>query len=396
MIDKPNPLRDKLPLPLMAAIAALPPLAIDMYLPAIPQIANDLSTQISTVQNSLSIFLVGFGLGMLMFGPVSDRFGRRPLALFGLTGFAVSSLLLTFSSTATAFLLCRLLQGFLGSAASVVIPAMIRDCYGKDTAKGMSAVTMIMLVAPLVAPLMGSLLLYFTSWEGIFAALTVYPLLVLLLAWKFLPESKPKDNHGQRLTMLGNYLIILGNHKIYLDLLCFMLSALAFFTYLTSVSFVYITYYGVSETLFGVLFACSAGALILVNYINVRVVSHVGPRRMMHIGLALGIAFSFLLLATTLLELGFILTVASFVCIVGSLGIAAVNADALILIEFPRQASSASAVTGTLRFGCGALAGPILAWCYDGTPLPVAILLLCALLGAGLMQVLRKILHPTN
>jgi DHA1 family bicyclomycin/chloramphenicol resistance-like MFS transporter len=213
---------------------------------------------------------------------------------------------------------------------------------------------------------------------------------------QFLPESKPKDDHGQRLTMLGNYLIILGNHKIYLDLLCFMLSALAFFTYLTSVSFVYITYYGVSETLFGVLFACSAGALILVNYINVRVVSHVGPRRMMHIGLALGIAFSFLLLATTLLELGFILTVASFVCIVGSLGIAAVNADALILIEFPRQASSASAVTGTLRFGCGALAGPILAWCYDGTPLPVAILLLCALLGAGLMQVLRKILHPTN
>src|SRR5690349_205625 len=145
MSDTSSSLRDKLPLPLMAAVAALPPLAVDMYLPAIPQIAEDLQTSIGAIQNSLSIFLVGFGLGMLCFGPLSDRHGRRPLALFGLMGFAVSSLLLSLSTTANLFLFFRLTQGFLGSAASVVIPAMIRDSYGKDTAKGMSAVTMIML-----------------------------------------------------------------------------------------------------------------------------------------------------------------------------------------------------------------------------------------------------------
>jgi DHA1 family bicyclomycin/chloramphenicol resistance-like MFS transporter len=393
MPDTATSLRDRLPLPLMAAIAALPPLAVDMYLPAIPQIADDLSTQISTIQNSLSIFLVGFGLGMLFFGPLSDRYGRRPLAMFGLTGFAVCSLLLSLSTTSSAFLCFRLAQGFLGSAASVVIPAMIRDSYGKDTAKGMSAVTMIMLVAPLLAPLMGSLVLSFAPWEGIFTALTIYPLVVLLFAWWRLPETKPAEAHSERKSLLSNYKIILGNKHIYLDLVCFMLSALAFFTYLTSVSFVYITYYGVSETLFGVLFACSASALILANYINVRVVTRFGSRRMMHAGLALGACFALLLLLVTILGMSLYWTVACFVCIVGCFGIAAVNADSLILLEFPRQASSASAVTGTLRFGCGALAGPILAWTYDGTPLPVAILLVCALLGASATQVLRRIIH---
>ena len=377
----------------MAAIAALPPLAVDMYLPAIPQIANDLDTQISTIQNSLSIFLVGFGLGMLFFGPLSDRHGRRPLALFGLTGFALCSLLLSLSTTSSAFLFFRLAQGFLGSAASVVIPAMIWDSYGKDTAKGMSAVTMIMLIAPLLAPLMGSLVLSFARWEGIFTALTIYPLAVLMFTWWRLPETKPAEAHGERRSLLSNYKIILSNKNIYLDLLCFMFSALAFFTYLTSVSFVYITYYGVSETLFGVLFACSASALILANFINVRVVTRFGSRRMMHAGLALGTCFALLLLVVTLLGLGLYWTVMSFICIVGGFGIAAVNADSLILVQFPKQASSASAVTGTLRFGCGALAGPILAWTYDGTPLPVAILLVCALVSAGTTQFLRKLIH---
>jgi MFS transporter, DHA1 family, multidrug resistance protein len=389
-------LRERLPLPLMAAIAALPPLAVDMYLPAIPQIAANLGTEISTIQNSLSIFLVGFGLGMLLFGPLSDRHGRRPLALFGLTGFALSSLILTLCTDATLFLAFRLVQGFLGSAATVVIPAMIRDSYGKDTAKGMSAVMMIMLMAPLVAPLLGSLALVLGPWQGIFGALTVYPVLLFALTWWRLPETMPALAPGERRSILGNYRLILAKRRIHLDLLTFMLSSLAFFTYLTSVSFVYITYYGVSETVFGILFACSAASLILVNFINVRVVSRFGPRRMMHIGFGMGTCFALLLLGVTIAELGLGWTVACLICIVGSLGISAVNADALILIEFPQQASSASAVTGTLRFGCGALAGPLLAWSYDGTPLPVAVLLLSALAGAVLLQLLRSLVHGNN
>jgi DHA1 family bicyclomycin/chloramphenicol resistance-like MFS transporter len=373
----------------MAAIAALPPLAVDMYLPAMPQIASRLGVELSVIQNSLSVFLLGFGLGMLCFGPFSDRFGRRPMALFGLAGFALSSLLLTFSNTATLFLVFRFLEGFLGASATVNVPAMIRDCYGKDTAKGMSTVMIIMLIAPLVAPLLGSVALMLYSWHGIFAALTVYSSVLIVLTWWRLPETRPDLAPSERRTMFGNYRIILGNRRVWLDLCTYILLALTFFTYLTSASFLYITWYGASETEFGILFATTALSLIAVNLVNVRVVTRFGSRRMLRTGLALGSFFTLGLVAIAATGLGLYWMVAAFFCITGSLGIAWVNADALVVIEFPKQASSASAVIGTLRFGVGSLAGPILAWFYTGTPLPVALMMLTCIGGAALLQFLR-------
>lgn len=392
-------LREKLPLLLMAAIAALPPLAVDMYLPAIPQIADDFATGISTIQNSLSVFLLGFGLGMLVYGPLSDRHGRRPLALFGLAAFALSSALLVFSPSGVWFLALRLLQGFLGSAATIVIPAMIRDCYGKDTAKGMSAVFMIMLVAPLVAPLLGSLTLTLLPWEGIFGFLALYAGVLLVLTWRFLPETlASRDAATPRPALLASYGVILGQPQIYCDLVCYMLSALAFFTYLTSVSFLYITWFGASELLFGILFAFSAGALIVANWLNVRLVSRQGPRRLMRASLGIGLLLAVLLQLALYAGLGLYWTVALFVGIVGCLGLSSVNADALVLIQFPQQASSASAVTGTLRFGFGALAGPILAWTHNDTPAPIAWLLVLSLGGACIAQLLQYRLfeHPNR
>ncbi len=386
-------LRDRLPLPLMAAIAALPPLAVDMYLPAMPEIATSLGAEISTIQNSLSIFLLGFGMGMLSFGPFSDRYGRRPMALFGLTGFAISSLFVTLSGSATMFLAFRFLQGFLGSAATVNVPAMIRDTYGKDTAKGMSSVMMIMLIAPLVAPLLGSAALTLGGWQNIFGSLTLYAAVLILLTWWRLPETRPVLAPEERRTMLGNYRVILGNRRIWLDLLTYILLALAFFTFLTSASFLYITWYGATPTEFGVLFAATSVSLILVNFINVRVVTRFGSRRMLQTGLVLGTGFALALLAIVVSGLGLYWMVAAFFCITGSLGIAWVNADALVVIEFPKQASSASAVIGTLRFGVGSLAGPLLAWDYDGTPLPAAILTLVCFAGAASLQLLRSVLQ---
>jgi MFS transporter, DHA1 family, multidrug resistance protein len=270
---------------------------------------------------------------------------------------------------------------------------MIRDCYGKDTAKGMSSVMMIMLIAPLVAPLLGSMALMLASWQGIFATLTLYTAVLLLLTWWRLPETRPDLVPGERRTMFGNYRIILGNRRIWLDLCTYILLALGFFTFLTSASFLYITWYGASETLFGILFAVTAVSLIIANFVNVRVVTRFGPRRMMHVGLALGVVCTLALLAVVLGGLGLYWMVAAFFSVTGCLGIAWVNADALVVIEFPKQASSASAVIGTLRFGFGGLAGPLLAWSYDGTPLPVAILMIACLVGATLLQMLRTLTH---
>ncbi|MDG2176120.1 MAG: multidrug effflux MFS transporter [Gammaproteobacteria bacterium] len=386
MKEADHPLKEKLPLPLMASISALPALSIDMYLPAIPGMAESLNAQISTIQNSLSIFLLAFGFGMLFFGPLADKYGRRPLALFGLAGFGLASLGLSLSSTAGEFLFFRFFQGVLGSAATVVIPAIIRDCFGKDTAKGMSTVTMIMLTAPLVAPLIGSVLLIISDWRAIFLFLTGYSLIAFLLTlWK-LPETLSTESKTQQRSFLKNYLHIFTTPRIYPYLATFLMSSLAFFTYLTSAPFVYITWFGMSEIQFALIFTTTAVSLIVANFINVRHVSRQGPRNMMYFGLASGCLFSLMLLLVTLANLNMFLTVACFFMIIGSLGIISVNAESLILIEFPNQASTASAVTRTLRFSTGALVGPILALVYTGTPVPIAILVVIGLGLAALMQ----------
>ena len=382
-------LRSQLPLPLLSAIAALPPMAVDMYLPAMPQIADDFGASLVTIQNSLSLFLLGFGLGMLLWGPLADKYGRRPLAMLGLAGFAAVSLLLTFSNSAMLFLLLRLAQGLIGSAATVTVPAMIRDCYGKETAKGMSTVMIIMLVAPLVAPLIGSTLLSLWTWESLFGFQLVYAGVLLVIVRRLLPETLPANATRTTQSPLNNYRIIFGNRRIYWDLPTYVLLALSFFTFLTAVSFIYITWFGVSETLFGYLFASSAGALIISNLTNRRLVSRVGPRRMLQRALAAALVPATLLLAGTLLQMGLVMTVISFFMLVGCLGVAWVNADALVLIEFPHHAGSASAVIGTMRFGVGALAGPVLAWIDTGTPVPVMVLIFGLLGTAAAVQLLR-------
>jgi len=379
----------------MAAVSALPPLSIDMYLPAMPRMAESLNTQISTIQNSLSIFLVSFGLGMLLFGPLSDKYGRKPLALFGLAGFCLTSFALALSPSAIPFLVFRFFQGLLGSAATITIPAMIRDCFGKDTARGMSTVTMIMLTAPLVAPLIGSVLLAFSSWRSIFILLAVYAFVVfVLILWK-LPETLPRkedekegesEKESGRNIFVQNYLTIFSTPSIYPYLMTFLFSSMAFFTYLTSAPFLYITWFNLSEIAFGLLFTTTAASLILANYINVRHVSRLGSQKMLNLGLTGGLSAAIVLVLVVSLELSFGWMAACFFIIIGSLGIISVNAESLILLEFPNQASSASAVARTLRFSTGALVGPLLTITYTGTPMPIVVQIACAIIAALLIQ----------
>ena len=137
---------------LLAAVVATTPLAIDMYLPAMPMMAVQLDTNIGLVQQSLSIFLAAYGTGMLVFGPLADMLGRRPLAVLGLTGFILASVALSQVESIEWFLGWRAVQALAGAAASVVVPGIIRHLYQQHTAKGMSYVSMIMMLAPLVAP----------------------------------------------------------------------------------------------------------------------------------------------------------------------------------------------------------------------------------------------------
>jgi len=374
---------------LLAAVIAITPLAIDMYLPAMQIMVSDLDTSMALVQQSLSIYLAAYAVGMLLFGPLADMLGRRPLALAGLIGFLISSVLLSLVDSIEGFLFWRAAQAFCGAAATVVIPGIVRHLYQQHTAKGMSYVSMIMMLAPLIAPAVGSGIMYIGHWQVIFDVLAGYALIVLLLSWRFMPEV-PRDTSVVKPAFFSGYQQVFANKAAWPHIATSMFASFSFFTFLTAVSFVYISYYGVSEQLFALLFGLNVSALILANFLNSRLVTRKGPQFMLNAGLVLAVVCATLLSTFSYFELGLWFTVFTIAPLMASLGLVATNADAMILMKFPDHTGTATAVIGTLRFGIGALAGPLLGVFYTGTALPFSLLMLTGALFIVLAQLARR------
>ncbi|GAA0371123.1 multidrug effflux MFS transporter [Bowmanella denitrificans] len=378
---------------LLASITAVTPLAIDMYLPAFGVIAQSLNSDIALVQVSLSTYLAGFALSMLVCGPIADIVGRRPLALIGLGGFCAASIALCFTSSMEMFWVLRTLQAMAGGAAAVVVPGIVRHIYGENTAKGMSYVSMIMMIAPLVAPSIGSLIMHWFDWRAIFAALAVYAVLLLLPSFKWLPEVATRQRSGSWSRLFfASYVEVLGNRKAQPYIATSMFASFAFFAYLTAVPVVYMDVYGVSKEMFGILFAANVIALIGGNFVNSRLVGRLGTKTMLIAALSLALVSALSLVTVNMLGLGLYATVACILPLMAGLSLTAVNSDALILIAFPHHTGTATAVIGTLRFGSGALTGPLLAVFHDGTALPFAVLMLGAVMAAVLVQTISTLL----
>ncbi len=377
----------KLLLPLLAAILAVSPLAVDMYLPAMPTLAAHLNTPMTMVQNSLSVYLLGYALGLILFGPMADKYARRKLVILGIGGFFVASLLLPVVSNIEQFLTVRFFQAFISSAATVVVPGAVREYYGKDTAKGLSYVSMIMMLAPMIAPSIGSMLLLAHSWQLIFYALALYSFIVLLLVFTYLPDAVQPTNENRvntvesvQLSFIQRYKIVLSNGEARLDIISSMIISLAFFSYITAIPFVYLEVFDVSEYSFSMLFALNVFALMTAHFTNTRFVIRKGSRTMLRLGLCTATLSAALLALVNLLALPLIYTVVAIFPLMGSISMVAVNSDALILTKFPTHSGTVTAVIGTLRWGIGALAGPILAFFYDGSAKPFALLMFFSVL----------------
>ena len=391
------PVSLKLLLPLLASIMALSPLAIDMYLPAMPVLAEHLGTNMPMVQNSLSIYLFGYALGLILFGPMADKYSRRKMVLVGVTGFLLASLLLPFVSKIEQFLSLRFIQAFISSAATVVVPGTIREYYKENTAKGLSYVSMIMMLAPMIAPSIGSILLVAHSWQLIFYVLSFYSVIVLLLVAKYLPEAvRNNSEEDQQISFFTRYKIVFSNGEARLDIISSMMISLAFFAYITAIPFVYLTVYQVSEFSFSILFGITVVALMLSHFINTRLVTRKGSRAMLRYGLTLSVTAATALLLANVFSMPLIYTVIAILPLMGSISMVAVNSDALVFTKFPEQAGTATAVIGTLRFGIGALAGPILAYFYDGSAVAFAGLMFSSVLLVLLCQIIIYILDAKS
>lgn len=349
-------------LALFAAIVAVTPLAIDMYLPALPAMAVGLQTSDNQVQQSLSIFLAFYALGMLLFGPLADAIGRRPLAIFGLSGFIGSSALLSLVESADGLLAGRALQAFTGSAATVVVPGLIRQLYQEHTAKGMSYVSMMMMLAPLVAPAIGSVVLLVADWRMIFLVLAGYGALVLLLTIPAFPKPCSANNQRQQKPeFFSAYKTVLTERRAQPLIAASMFASFSFFCFLTAVPFIYIGHFQADSSTFSLLFAANVLALIGANFVNSRLVVRFGSAYLLRVAFRCAAVAACLLLMVSWLAAPLWAVVLTIIPLMASLGISATNADALILIRFPQLSGTATAVIGTLRFGAGALAGPLLA-----------------------------------
>lgn len=344
---------------ILGLISAIGPFAIDMYLPAMPQMAQALGASAGEVQMSLTAFFVALGLCQMVYGPLSDRFGRRVPLMVGLGLFVLGSLGCALAPDARTLIVMRFIAG-VGACAGMVIPrAVVRDLHtGVEAARLGAMLMLVFSVSPILAPLAGSLVVALAGWRWIFGCIVVLGLLALTLVLTQLQESRPVE--ARRGTTLAGTLaavaeLLRDGHFRALALTgAFAMSG--FMAYLGHSSFVMIEHHGVTPTQYGLLFGLNAVAFIGAAQLNVRLCQRHGLPWVIRRGLAGYLAASALLLALTLAGVDRIeVLVALLFVAYGGLGLVAPTVPVLALDRHGAIAGTASALIGTVQMVCGAL-----------------------------------------
>jgi len=370
----------------LGAIGALTPLAIDMYLPAMPAIAKDLGVSAGAVQVTLTAYTAGFAIGQLLHGPLADSYGRRPVMLVGIFLFAVAAVVSATTNGIDALTYVRAAQGFAGAAAAVVIQAVVRDMFDReDFARAMSFVTLVITLAPLAAPMIGGHLAVWFGWRSVFWVLAIFAVVVILMVlWK-IPETLSNENR-QPLHLgstLRNYGGLCRSGYAMGLILSGAFSFSGMFAFLTAGSFVYIDIYGVNPNQFGYLFGLNIVAMIAMTTLNGRLVKKVGSHAMLRFGLFIQLLAGFGLLLGWMMGWGLWGIVPFVVMFIGTISTIGSNSMALLLSGYPRMAGTASSLAGTLRFGTGSVVGIVVAAMPGDVEWPmVFVMFACSILAA--------------
>lgn len=347
----------------LGALIALGPLTIDMYLPALPTITEDLLTTSATVQLTLTGTLVGLALGQLVVGPLSDAYGRKGPMLAGIATHVTASLLIVVAPTITVLGALRVLQGAGAAAGAVVALAIVRDLYtGRAAGVMLSRLILVMGAAPVIAPTLGGELLRFTSWRGVFAALAIYGLVLIPIAYRLLPETLPPTRRrpARVRATLHTYRELLSDRTFVGLILVAGLAMAGLFGYISGSSFVFQEQFGLDEQAFGLLFGAGAFWLIGATQLNAYLLRRFEPRQLL-LGAVLGGTASGLLLVTVAIAGvgGLVGIVVPLWLTLFAAGLALPNAPALALSRHGEAAGTAAALLGATQFGVGALVSPM-------------------------------------
>ncbi|MET8005929.1 multidrug effflux MFS transporter [Nonomuraea glycinis] len=368
---------------ILGALSAIGPLAIDMYLPALPAISGEMVSAPAQVQLTLTACLIGVSVGQVVAGPVSDVRGRRMPLLVGVAGFTVTSLLCAFAPSVPVLIVLRLLQGVLGGAALVIVRAVVRDLYdGAAIARIFATLMLVSGLAPILAPIAGAQLLEFTSWRGVFVALSLMGLVLLVAVLFGVRETLPAgDRAGGGLGQtLRTFWKLLRDRAFMGYALTAGLSFAAMFTYISGSPFVLQEVYDATPAQYSLIFGANALGLVLMAQVGGRLSGRVPPATLVVVGLFVALAGGGLMLAGAATGLGLPAIIAGLFVIMCGQGLVLPGTGALSLAEQPQQiAGSASALLGVMQFAMGAGAAPLVGLFGSDSALPMAVTMLVLL-----------------
>lgn len=378
---------------ILGTLSAFAPLSIDMYLPALPTIASDFGTDISVVQQTLSVFFIGLAVGQTFYGPIADRVGRRPPLLFGCALYILACIGCAFAPTIESLILMRLAQALGGCAGIVICRSIVRDLFDQqESARMYSFLMLVMGLAPITAPLIGGQLLHFFGWRAIFVTLSLFGLTCFLLVSFVLPETLPVERRtrsglGAALRSYGEILV----NRTYMGYaLAAGLASAAMFAYISGSSFVFIELNGVPPERFGLLFGTNAVGLIGAAQLNRWLLRRYAGIKFLTVALAFTAFSGLLLLIVTATGFGgFPAILVVLFCCIASTGLVGPNATAAAMAPYAQRAGSAAALMGAIQFVFGAAAGSLVGILHNGTALPMAaVIALCAICAFLVLQFL--------
>jgi DHA1 family bicyclomycin/chloramphenicol resistance-like MFS transporter len=351
----------------LGLVMATGPLAIDMYLPAMPTIQAEFAVDASRVQHTLSAYLFGLAVGQLIFGPIADRYGRKlPLEL-GLALFTLACAGCALSRSIDGFIALRFAQALGGASGMVLIRAVIRDRFDAlQSARVLSLMMLVMGAAPILAPLAGGWLLLHGTWHWIFWFLAAFAALCIALVALYLEESHPAERRSVSVVAAIAGFVPVGRDSRFIGPVLVFISAFgAFFAYLAAAPFVFIQHFGVPAHHFGWYFGANAAGFITVSQLNRRLVLRHGVRRVLACALT-GAG-------------GFAGVLAPVFCMIASIGLIAANASAVAMEPFGARAGGASSLLGASQSLFGVLASAAVGWISASGPRPMAaVIAVCA------------------
>lgn len=359
----------------LGLLAAVGPFATDMYLPALPAIAADLDAATAATQASIMAFFVAVAAGQLVYGPLSDSFGRKGPLYFGMTLYAIGSIGCSLAPTIAWLIFARFIQGVGACAGMTISRAVVRDLHtGPEAARLMALIMLVFSVSPILAPLFGSMVTQYASWRLIFLAVAVIGILGLVLTGFVLSETRPAaERVGIDIGTVGRgYLTLFGDRHFLGVALIGGFGMSSFFAFLAGSSFVYIDHFGLSPVQYSVAFAVNAIAFIGAAQLTGRIGRRFGLQAMVRAALTFYLAAMLALLGLTVAGVDnvFVLIV-MLLAAFGGLGLVIPSVAVLALEHHGPRAGTASALMGTLQLTTGAAIVGVVGMVSDGTALPM-------------------------